>query len=114
MKRILLITALLCLPLQFACTREQEPRPTTTPAPREKPQLSDSDLKNQILARFQSDPQLRNAGLSVSADASENTVTLSGTVESEALRTKAVQLAKSAHPGVTVIDKIDVKPASTR
>jgi osmotically-inducible protein OsmY len=39
-------------------------------------------------------------------------VTLSGTVRSQEVRNKAVDLAKSAHSGLTVNDKIDVKPAA--
>jgi osmotically-inducible protein OsmY len=37
-------------------------------------------------------------------------VTLSGTVSSEELRAKAVELAKSAHAGLIVSDRITVKP----
>jgi osmotically-inducible protein OsmY len=40
-----------------------------------------------------------------------NEITLSGTVRSGAAREKAIELAKSATPGVLVNDKIDVKPA---
>src|SRR4029078_10831991 len=45
----------------------------------------------------------------VSADADHNSATISGKVESEELRSKAVEMAKAAHPGLTVEDKIDVK-----
>ena len=41
-----------------------------------------------------------------------NEITLSGTVRSGAAREKAIELAKSAKPGVLVNDQIDVKPAS--
>lgn len=56
------------------------------------------------------DEQLRTANLSVNADVTKNEVTLSGTVESEAMRAKAVELAKTAHVGVIVNDKLIVKP----
>jgi osmotically-inducible protein OsmY len=46
----------------------------------------------------------------VNADAVRNEVTLSGTVRTRAAREKAIELAKSAKPGVAVNDKIDVKP----
>jgi hyperosmotically inducible protein len=72
--------------------------------------MSDSDLKNAIKTRLDSDPQLKADDLGVSADADKNTATLSGTVESEALRTKAVEMARAAHSGLVVTDKIDVKP----
>jgi osmotically-inducible protein OsmY len=48
--------------------------------------------------------------LSVSADADHNTATISGTVESEEMRSRAVEMARSAHPGLIIEDKIDVKP----
>jgi hyperosmotically inducible protein len=81
-------------------------RATTSPSPA----MSDSDLKNAIKTRLDSDPQLKADDLGVSADADKNTATLSGTVESEALRTKAVEMARAAHSGLVVTDKIDVKP----
>jgi osmotically-inducible protein OsmY len=54
--------------------------------------------------------QLKSADVSVNADAVRNEVTLSGTVRTRAAREKAIELAKSAKPGVAVNDKIDVKP----
>ena len=72
--------------------------------------LSSSDLENQIRAKLDSDEQLKAANLSVIADAKKKEAMLSGTVESEALRSKAVELAKSAHSDLTVKDMIDVKP----
>jgi len=75
-----------------------------------KPTMTNSELEKAIKAKLETDSQLKMAGIDVDADVSRNEATLSGTVESEALRTKAVDLAKSAHPGLTVTDKIDVKP----
>jgi osmotically-inducible protein OsmY len=72
--------------------------------------LSSSDLENQIRSKLDSDEQLKAANLSVIADAKKKEAMLSGTVESEALRSKAVELAKSAHSDLTVKDMIDVKP----
>lgn len=71
---------------------------------------TDSDLEQSIKARLGSDPAVLAANLHVSANASNNAATLSGTVTSEDLRTRAVELAKSAQPNLTVTDKIDVKP----
>ena len=48
--------------------------------------------------------------ISVSANADKNEITLSGTVQTEQSRTRVVALAKSAGPGLIVVDKIDVKP----
>jgi BON domain len=73
---------------------------------------SDSDLENAVKAKLSSDEQLRTANLKVDANADKNEVTISGTVKSQAERSKAIDLAKSAQSGVTVNDKIDVKPAA--
>ena len=72
---------------------------------------SNADLENAVKAKFKADEQLRSADLGVNADAANNEITISGSVESQALRAKAVDLARSAHSGVTVNDQIDVKPS---
>jgi osmotically-inducible protein OsmY len=74
--------------------------------------MSDADLEKAIRAKLESDDALKQAKLSVSAEAEDNKATISGTVVSEEMRTKAVDLARSAHPGITIEDKIDVKPAA--
>jgi osmotically-inducible protein OsmY len=63
---------------------------------------------------FAQDERVRNAGLRVQADVTKNEVTLSGTVESEAVRSRAVQLAKTAHAGVVVNDRIILKPSGSK
>jgi hyperosmotically inducible protein len=107
MKRLVFATLFVCLSLQFACTKGTEYK---TEAAREPLRISDSDLEKKIEAQFKADPQLRDTNLSVDADADRSLVTLSGTVESEAMRTRALELARAAHPGLTINDKIDVKP----
>jgi len=74
--------------------------------------MSNSDLEKSIRAKLESDDAVKQAKLSVSADVGDNKATLSGTVVSQDLRNKAVDLAKSAQPGLIVEDKIDVKPAA--
>src|SRR5919109_2034465 len=71
--------------------------------------MSDSDLKKEVESKIKSDDKLKSAKIDVDANADKNEVTLKGTVPSEDMRSKAVELAKSAQPGVTVNDKIDVK-----
>jgi osmotically-inducible protein OsmY len=73
-------------------------------------QLSDSQLQKAVRAKLETDTQLKEADISVIAIGERNEITLSGTVRSHAARQKAVELAKSATPGVLVNDKIDVKP----
>jgi osmotically-inducible protein OsmY len=95
--------------------RGRQPGTRTTPSPSTAPsasKLSDSDLEKAVRAKLESDAQLKVADLSVNADAERNEITLSGTVRSSAAREKAIELAKSAKPGVLVNDKIDVKPGA--
>ena len=78
--------------------------------PTSKAQMTNSELEEKIKARFKTDAQINAANLSVDANVDRNEITLSGTVGSESLRTKAIELAKSAHAGLIVTTKIDVKP----
>jgi osmotically-inducible protein OsmY len=73
--------------------------------------MSDSDLEKAIRAKLESDEATRQANLSVDADADENKATLKGRVTSQDVRTKAVELARSVQPGLTVNDEIEVQPA---
>ena len=72
--------------------------------------IVDADLEKAVRAKLESDA-IKQAKLSVSADVGANKATLSGMVVSQDLRTKAITLAQSAQPGLTIEDKIDVKPA---
>jgi osmotically-inducible protein OsmY len=74
--------------------------------------MSNAELENSIRAKLENDAQLKEAKLSVSADADKNEVTLSGTVPTQDARARAVDLAKSTQPRITINDKIDVKPAA--
>jgi osmotically-inducible protein OsmY len=73
--------------------------------------MSDSDLEKTIKARLESDNDIKQAKLSVNANTSENKATIKGQVSSQDLRAKAIELAKSAQPGVTINDEIEVRPA---
>jgi len=86
-------------------------RDTTTQAAREPaPKMTNSNLQKQIESKINSDAELRAAKLSVEADVNRNHATLSGTVESPALQDRAVELARSAQPGITLENRIEVKP----
>lgn len=71
--------------------------------------FSDSDLERMVKAKLASDPDISKA-VSVDAEAEKNEVKLTGTLPSETLRIRAVDLAKSAKDGLVITDKIDVKP----
>jgi osmotically-inducible protein OsmY len=70
---------------------------------------SDSDLERMVKAKLSTDADVSKA-ISVDANADKNEVKLTGTVPNETLRTRAVDLAKSAKDGLIITDKIDVKP----
>jgi hypothetical protein len=93
----------------------RQPATQATPGPATTPsavKMSDSDLEKAVRAKLESDVALKEAKLDVDANADKNEVTLSGTVRSQEVRDKAVELARTAHSGLTVNDKIDVKPAA--
>jgi len=90
----------------IACAPAEPTDTTNKPAAKS----ADSELENKIKAKFESDPLLKSADLSVSADADKNEATISGVVGKESLRIKAVDLAKETSPGLVLTDKIDVKP----
>jgi hyperosmotically inducible protein len=81
-------------------------------APRgaEPPRMSNDDLDRMVTAKINGDTALVTYRIDVDADADKNAVTLSGSVPTQSLRTKAVELAKSANPNLVITDKIDVKP----
>jgi osmotically-inducible protein OsmY len=95
--------------------RERQPGTRTAPKPSTAPstsRLSDSELQKAVRAKLETDAQFKEADISVIAIGERNEITLSGTVRSHAAREKAIELAKSAKPGVLVNDKIDVKPGA--
>jgi hyperosmotically inducible protein len=71
---------------------------------------SDSDLQNAVQARLNADPELNAAKLDVDANAKDNKITLKGTVSTETMRLRAVDLAKAGSPSLEITDKIEVKP----
>lgn len=104
MSRIILAAFMLAaLTFGMACDSATE---TST----SQPKMSNSDLQTAIKTKLDSDAQLKAADIDVDADVDKNAATLSGTVESQALRTRAVEYARAAHAGLIVTDKIDVKP----
>jgi hyperosmotically inducible protein len=81
---------------------------TTAPEATRGARMTDEQLEDAIRAKIATDAGLGD--VKVDANAEGNTATLTGDVATQALRTKAVDLAKSARAGLVVTDKIDVKP----
>ena len=106
MNKSLLLAVMSLTLLQFACTSERGPSASTET----RGAMTDTDLKNRVETSLKSDSELAAAKLDVDADAKRNTATLSGTLESESARNRAVDLARGANPGIVIQDKIDVKP----
>jgi osmotically-inducible protein OsmY len=73
------------------------------------PNEANATLKDAVKSMLKSDQRLRKADLKVDADVTKNEITLSGTVESVAVRDDAVGLAKTAQVGVVVNNRITVK-----
>ena len=110
-KSLAVVTFLLAM-AAVACNRSDDSDNKAPTLSETTPMLrSNADLESAVKAKFKADEQLRSAELGVSADSSNNEITLSGSVESEALRSKAVDLAKSVDSGLTVNDQIEVKPS---
>ena len=86
------------------------PSETTEPLSKTKATMTDSEMEDKIEAKLDSDAEIKAADLSVDADAEKNEATISGTVETQALRTRAVALAKETISGLILTDKIVVKP----
>jgi hyperosmotically inducible periplasmic protein len=72
--------------------------------------MTDADLQHAVQSRLNADPELNAAKLDVDADAKGNKITLKGTVPTETMRLRAVDLAKAGSPNLEITDKIDVKP----
>jgi osmotically-inducible protein OsmY len=78
------------------------------------PSAANAKLEEAVKSMFAQNEPAGTAELSVRADVTKNEVTLSGVVESEAVRSRAVELAKTAHIGVVVNDKMIVKPRRSK
>ncbi len=88
-------------------------KPKKPPLGAGDPKKANAELEEAVRSRLYSDEQLKAAHLTVTGDVTRNQVTLTGTVASEDLRRKAVELARSAQAGVVVSDKIRVTPKAS-
>ena len=90
------------------CSPAGSTQAVTTPA---QAQMNNSALEEKIKTNLNSDEQLKASNLAVMANADRNEATLTGTVQSESAKTKAVDSAKGAQAGLIVISKIEVDPS---
>jgi osmotically-inducible protein OsmY len=109
MKKLIFTVLVLIVPgLGFmACEDRGRDGAQTTDSARP---MSNAELENSIKSRLDGDDQLKVANLKVNADGDRNVATLSGTVESESLRSRAIDLAKRAQPDVSIQDQIEITP----
>lgn len=91
------------------CSTASSPQATGSSTP--QAQISNAALEEKIKTNLNTDAQLKAANLDVKANVDRNEVLLSGTVESESVKTKAVESAKSAQAGLSVTSKINVDPS---
>ena len=68
-------------------------------------------MERRIRTKIQSDAVLK-ATIDVTAKAAKNELTLCRVIASEAVRDKAIEIAKSAHSGLTINDRIAAKRAA--
>ena len=87
------------------CSPAASTQGATSPA---QAQTNNSALEEKIKTNLNSDEQLKASNLGVTANAERNEATLTGTVQSEEAKAKAVDSAKSAQPGLTVTSKMEV------
>ena len=71
--------------------------------------MTNSELQARVRTQLDTDLAIRSAHLLVDTDAEKHELVLSGTVKSEELRDKAVQLAQNAVPGISVKNLINVR-----
>ena len=88
------------------CSTAGSPQATGSSTP--QPQMTNAALEEKIKTNLNADAKIKTANLDVTANADRNEATLSGTVESESMKTKAVESARSAQPGLSVTSNIKV------
>jgi hypothetical protein len=80
------------------------------PVKEEEAVMTNSELESMVRDKLDNDPEIKAANLTIAADAEKNAVTLSGTIASEDLRKRSLDLAGGALPGLLVMDNFTVKP----
>src|SRR5262245_61165957 len=83
-----------------ACSKNE-----TTSVP---PKMTSEQIETAVNNRLASDAALRDVKISANADKDE--VTLSGKVESQDARSRALSAVQAVNASLRVTDKIDVKP----
>jgi len=108
-KHFAIATLILTLGLAAAACEKSDVNRDTSASPAAGT-MTNTDLVRKIDAQYDQDARLKAAKLTVEADIAKKLVTVAGTVDSQALKAKALDIARDAHAGMTVSDKITVKP----
>ena len=110
-RTVLLTISILSLGLTLSScgprSAAEEYKPLKAHAP-----LSDSEFRDLIVGRLGSDDALSDAQLRVRARSKHREVELAGTVESDALHQRALDLVRSVDPEILLIDDIVVDARS--
>ena len=85
-------------------SREEMPPDTKAPPPKS---LSTAQVEQQIQDKFNSEPILANANVGVKTD--DKSVTLTGTVDTDAQHELAIHIAQSYAGDRTIVDRITVR-----
>jgi osmotically-inducible protein OsmY len=100
-------------------TQQQQPdannpnAPSTSAQPASPQQsVSPSQAVSQVQQSFQKDPTLSQSGVTVQSGDNNNLV-LSGTVQSQADKDRAEQVARAASGGLSIDNKIQVSSSNT-
>jgi hypothetical protein len=102
--KVLLVTSAAFLSLAMAACTSKPTGPEATGKP------SSADMERAVQNQWANHGGFQN--LTVSANPDTNEVTITGRVPSEADRVQAISDAKTALPGATIVDKIEVAPAA--
>ena len=94
-------------PPTFPQDRQQMPPDTKAPPPRE---LSTAQVEQQIQDKLNSEPALAKTKLGVKAD--NQSVTLTGTVDTDTQHDLAVRIARSYAGDRKIVDRIEVRQQS--
>lgn len=109
-QQLMTITAISMLAVGLTACDSTMNAPGGNAATTPSPTVNKADVESRIKEKFKADANLNAANLGVDLNMAGTEITLTGKVESQALRARAVEVAKSVQPNLVINDKIDVEP----